>query len=69
MYDSFEEPLTLDNLRALFPFDASAYRDTRAGLARQYVSILQAAGLQYDKRLDAISNPSSAASFEHALVG
>jgi hypothetical protein len=68
MYDSFEEPLTLDNLKALFPFDADAYKNTRAALAREYVSILQAAGLRYDKRLDAISNQPSEAPFERAIV-
>lgn len=69
MYDTLEEPLTLDNLRALFPFDASAYRDTRAALAREYVVILQAAGLQYDTRLDAIAQQPVAALIEHAIAG
>ncbi|QRM35599.1 polysaccharide pyruvyl transferase family protein [Microvirga sp. VF16] len=67
MFDSFEEPLTLDNLGSLFPFDASAYRDTRAALAKEYVSILQAADLQYDERLDTMAGRPSLALFDNAI--
>jgi hypothetical protein len=56
MWDSFKEPLTLDNLHSLFPFDANQYRATRCKLAAKYTSILKGADLNYDPRLNALVN-------------
>lgn len=60
MYDTLSEPLTTGNLKQEFPFDANLYRKTRATLARNYVSLLEAGGISFDKRLEDVARTSSA---------
>ncbi len=64
MFDTIKEPLTTENLHKQFAFDPAKYRSTRASLATQYRSILEGAGLSYDSRLDAITQPVLASAAE-----
>lgn len=61
LYNAIEEPLTLENLNRLFPFDAIGYRAARAHLAREYLSILDGAGVAYDTRLNTIAEQATLA--------
>lgn len=44
-WHELDEGITVESLRALFPFDAAAYARRRVALARVYVGLLQAAGI------------------------
>jgi hypothetical protein len=50
-YDSISEPLSLENIRDVFPFDGDRYRAVRRALGKTYVSMLQAANVGFDPKL------------------